>query len=66
VRIAVIMSGGSGRRFWPLSREARPKQVVPLVGGKSLLELTIRRILPLFQPERIWIVTQDSQAEATA
>lgn len=65
VRIAVIMSGGSGRRFWPLSRECRPKQVVPLVGGKSLLELAIRRLLPVFPAGRIWIVTQDSQVEAT-
>ena len=60
------MSGGSGRRFWPLSRERRPKQVVPLVGGRSLLELTIRRLLPVFPPEGIWIVTQDSQVEVTA
>ena len=66
MRIAVIMSGGSGRRFWPLSRQSRPKQVVPLVGGESLLELTIRRLLPLFRPERIWIVTQDAQAGVTS
>ena len=65
MRIAVIMAGGSGRRFWPLSREARPKQLVPLIDGKCLLELTIERLLPIFRPENIWIVTQAKQLEAT-
>jgi mannose-1-phosphate guanylyltransferase/mannose-6-phosphate isomerase len=64
VRIAVVMAGGSGRRFWPLSREARPKQVIPLIEGKSLLGLTIERLLPLFRPERIWVITADKQAKA--
>lgn len=64
-RIAVIMSGGSGRRFWPLSREGRPKQVIPIIDGKSLLEVTIRRLLPLFKPENIWVVTKASQVRAT-
>jgi mannose-1-phosphate guanylyltransferase len=65
VRIAVVMSGGSGRRFWPVSRKARPKQLVPLVGGKCLLELTIERLLPVFAPDAIWIVTRAEQLEAT-
>lgn len=65
MRIAVVMSGGSGRRFWPLSREARPKQLVKLLGGKSLLELAIERLATTFEPSHIWVVTQASQAEAT-
>jgi len=65
VRLAVVMSGGSGRRFWPLSRQAHPKQLVELAGGKSLLELTLERLLPVFGPKGIWVVTQARQAEAT-
>jgi mannose-1-phosphate guanylyltransferase len=59
------MSGGSGRRFWPLSRQAHPKQLVELRGGKSLLELTLERLLPVFGPKAIWVLTQARQAEAT-
>jgi mannose-1-phosphate guanylyltransferase len=66
VKLGVIMSGGSGRRFWPLSRTARPKQLVGLFGGKSLLALAIERLLPIFGPGGIWIVTQAGQADATA
>lgn len=40
----IILCGGSGTRLWPLSRESFPKQFVPLIGGKSLLELTIARV----------------------
>ena len=65
LRIAVIMSGGSGRRFWPLSREGRPKQVVPIINDRSLLEVTIERLLPLFARENIWVITRASQVRAT-
>lgn len=41
--IPIVMCGGSGTRLWPLSRQALPKQFVPLVGGKSLLQLTLER-----------------------
>ena len=40
----VILSGGSGSRLWPLSREAQPKQFLALTGGRSLLEETARRL----------------------
>lgn len=43
----VILCGGSGTRLWPLSRKSFPKQFVPLIGGKSLLQLTLERVLPL-------------------
>jgi len=65
VRIAVIMSGGRGTRFWPLSRTSRPKQLAPLIDGRSLLELTVERVQPLFKPDAVWVVTQQSQLEAT-
>ncbi len=54
---AVILAGGHGERFWPLSRRSRPKQLLPIIGDKSLIETTIDRIRPDFPPERIWVVT---------
>ena len=40
----VILCGGSGTRLWPLSRKSFPKQFVPLIGNKSLLQLTVERV----------------------
>ncbi len=54
---AVIMAGGSGTRLWPLSRRLRPKQLMRLFGGKSLLQIAHERLVDLFAPENIWIVT---------
>lgn len=54
---AIIMAGGSGTRFWPLSRKALPKQFLSLFGGTSLLRQTYERIRPLFPDERIFVVT---------
>ncbi len=45
--IPVILCGGAGTRLWPLSRKSFPKQFVPIVGGKSLLQLTAERVAPL-------------------
>ncbi len=59
----VIMAGGSGTRFWPLSRAARPKQLLPLGGGdESLLRATLRRMAPVIPPERTFIVTSEALA----
>jgi mannose-1-phosphate guanylyltransferase len=53
-----IMAGGVGSRFWPGSREARPKQFLDMLGtGKSLLQLTFERFLPICPKENIFIVT---------
>jgi mannose-1-phosphate guanylyltransferase len=60
---AVIMAGGSGTRFWPESRKARPKQLLPITGGDSMLAETVRRVDPLIPPERVWVVTNAVQAE---
>lgn len=59
---AVILAGGSGTRFWPLSRKARPKQLLSLAGagGPTLIGETVRRVLPLCPPERILISTAES------
>lgn len=63
---AVIMAGGSGTRFWPLSRRARPKQLLPLGGSdRSLLAETVERIRPLIPPERVIVVTAEHLADAT-
>ena len=59
-----IMAGGVGSRFWPASREARPKQFLDILGtGKSLLRLTFERFLHLCPPERIYIVTHADYRE---
>jgi mannose-1-phosphate guanylyltransferase len=61
---AVILAGGSGTRFWPLSRHRRPKQLIPLLGGKTTLEATIERLAPLTDDSRTMIVTNKDQAQA--
>ena len=61
---AVILAGGSGTRFWPLSRHRRPKQLIPLLGGKTTLEATIERLSPLTDDSRIMVVTNKDQARA--
>lgn len=60
---AVIMAGGSGTRFWPLSRKKLPKQFLPLFGHSSLLRQTYERIKPLFSDEHILIVTNRDYVE---
>jgi mannose-1-phosphate guanylyltransferase len=62
----VIMAGGSGTRFWPLSRAARPKQLLPLGGGEiSLLRETRHRIAKLIPAERTLVVTSEALAAQT-
>jgi mannose-1-phosphate guanylyltransferase len=56
---AVILAGGRGTRFWPLSRRRRPKQLLSLLGERTLLEETVRRILPVIPAERIYIFTNE-------
>ena len=58
---AVIMAGGSGRRFWPQSRRRRPKQVLPIGGKRPLIAETLRRVSGFVPPERTYIVTAEEQ-----
>jgi len=54
---ALVLAGGSGTRFWPLSRRARPKQLLALEGVRTLLQSTVDRLSPLIEPHEVWIVT---------
>ncbi len=61
---AVILAGGSGKRLWPLSRKAKPKQFVDMLGGGSLLVHTVKRLEKLFNLDHILIVGLESQRDA--
>lgn len=63
---AVIPAGGSGTRLWPLSRSARPKFLLPLLGDDSLLQQTFQRLRALTIPERILVVCGPAHAAAVA
>jgi len=63
-RWAVILAGGVGSRFWPLSTPGRPKQLLPLIGDSPLLADTVARLAPLVPPERTLIVTNASLSAA--
>lgn len=61
--IALIMAGGIGSRFWPLSRENNPKQFLPIVSEKSMIRLTVDRLLPKIKIDDIYVVTAQNQLE---
>ncbi len=60
---AIILAGGSGVRFWPVSRETLPKQMLQIAGEDTLLRQTIKRIHGFVPPENIWIVTTEDKAQ---
>ncbi|MGL5416398.1 MAG: mannose-1-phosphate guanylyltransferase [Clostridium sp.] len=59
----LIMAGGKGTRFWPLSTEEKPKQFLNLVGKKTMIQMTVDRILPLIPIERIFICTGEKYVD---
>jgi mannose-1-phosphate guanylyltransferase len=59
----VVLAGGVGSRFWPLSTPSRPKQLLPLVGDRSLLEDTLGRLAPLVGEERTLVLTNAQLAD---
>lgn len=54
---ALIMAGGKGTRFWPLSTEERPKQFLKLIGNETMIQMTVNRVKPIIPAERIFIST---------
>ena len=63
---AVIMAGGRGTRFWPLSRTEKPKHLLNITGEKTVIQLTVERIKPLIPKENILIVTGIDHASEVA
>lgn len=62
---AIIMAGGNGERFWPLSTPERPKQFLDLFGGKALIRHAVDRLEGLIPSERIFVVTADRFVDLT-
>lgn len=61
---AVILAGGRGERFWPLSRHQRPKQLLRLVGDQTLLAQAVNRLEGLIPPDRVYVVTNQDLVAA--
>src|SRR4026207_689586 len=53
----LILAGGRGTRFWPRSRRRHAKQVLTIMGERSLIQSTVDRLTPLIPPERLWVLT---------
>jgi mannose-1-phosphate guanylyltransferase len=62
----VILAGGRGTRFWPLSRKRRAKQLLPLDGKDTMIQQTVKRLAPLAPARRFWIITNDDLRPAIA
>src|SRR5258706_15960603 len=61
-RFVIIMAGGRGERFWPVSREKTPKQLLTLLGNRSFLQQAVDRVLPLVPIKNVLIITNEVQA----
>ena len=59
---AVIMAGGYGERFWPMSRRRQPKQLLPIVGDRTMIQQTVERLQKLVPPSRMMVATNAEQA----
>jgi len=67
VRHALILAGGSGTRLWPFSTAERPKQMVPLLGNRSLLDIAIERATAVAGRDRVWLgAREELRAAVTA
>jgi mannose-1-phosphate guanylyltransferase len=61
-RFVIIMAGGRGERFWPVSREQTPKQLIRLLGDRSFLQQAVDRVLPLVPIRNVLVITNAAQA----
>src|SRR5256886_12233979 len=61
-RFVIIMAGGKGERFWPISREKTPKQLLALLGNRSFLQQAVDRVLPLVPLKNVLVITNETQA----
>jgi mannose-1-phosphate guanylyltransferase len=61
--LAVLMAGGGGTRLWPMSQSDEPKQCLPLLGGRTLLESTVERLLDFIPAEHIFVVSNQELAD---
>src|SRR5208282_3136731 len=60
-RFIIILAGGRGERFWPVSREKMPKQLLALLGKHSFLQQAVDRVLPLVPAKNIFVITNEAQ-----
>src|SRR5204863_2659284 len=63
---AIILAGGRGTRFWPLSRKRRAKQLLALDGKQTMIQQTVSRLLPLAPAKKFWIITNGDLQSAIA
>jgi len=61
-RFVIIMAGGRGERFWPVSREKTPKQLLALLGKRSFLQEAVDRVLSLAPTKNVFVITNEAQA----
>src|SRR6201988_311150 len=62
----VILAGGRGTRFWPLSRKRRAKQLLALDGKQTMIQQTVARLLPLAPAKKFWVITNEDLRPAIA
>ncbi len=60
---ALILAGGTGTRLWPRSRRNRPKQLLPLISGRTMLQETYDRVTPVLSPQHVFVITNEGYVQ---